>query len=162
VNHGKPAIAATSKPGQFIGPGVVAAKAAGPAYKPAAERSAAPAGKTLVAAKGTTVPRPNTAVHNIPRPPSSTNSGPPAQTAARNVPHPPSASSVKPALLEKPSTPHPQSTLRASNNSAPHPSAAPKSAPHSSSTTQVKSSAHAQAAPRPEKPPEEHGRESTR
>jgi hypothetical protein len=161
VNHGKPAIAATSKPGQFTGPGVVAAKAAGPAYKPAAQRSAAPAGKTLVAAKGTTVPRPNTAEHNTPRPPSS-HSIPPARTAARNVPHPPSASTVKPASPEKPGAPHPQ-TLRASNNSAPHPGAASKSAPHPSSTAHastahVKSSAHAQAAARPEKPPEEHGK----
>jgi hypothetical protein len=43
VNHGKPAIAATAKPGEFSGAGVVAAKAAAPSYKPVNERTAAPA-----------------------------------------------------------------------------------------------------------------------
>ena len=43
VNHGKPAIAATPKPGQFSGKGVVVAKAAAPSYKPVAARAAAPA-----------------------------------------------------------------------------------------------------------------------
>jgi hypothetical protein len=41
MNHGKPPIAATPKPGAFSGPGVVAAKAAAPSYKPVAARSAA-------------------------------------------------------------------------------------------------------------------------
>jgi len=165
VNHGKPAIAATSKPAQFTGPGVVAAKAAGPSYKPAAERSARPAGKTVAAEKGTTVARPNTAEHNVPRPPSSSHSNPPAQTSARNVPRPPSASE-KPTSPGKPSVPHSQSTVRASNNSVPHPSATPKNAPHSSSASQEqekekeKSSPHPQAATRSEKPPEEHARKA--
>ena len=39
VNQGKPAIAATAKPGQFSGGGVVAAKAAAPSYKPATART---------------------------------------------------------------------------------------------------------------------------
>lgn len=39
-NHGKPAIAATAKPADFSGHGVVAAKAAAPSYKPATARSA--------------------------------------------------------------------------------------------------------------------------
>jgi hypothetical protein len=43
VNHGKPAIAATAKPGQFSGSGVVAAKAAAPSYKPVTARAGAPA-----------------------------------------------------------------------------------------------------------------------
>ncbi len=43
ANHGKPAIAATAKPGEFSGTGVVAAKAAAPAYKPATARAATPA-----------------------------------------------------------------------------------------------------------------------
>jgi hypothetical protein len=41
VNNGKPAIAATAKPGEFSGAGVVAAKAAAPSYKPATARTAA-------------------------------------------------------------------------------------------------------------------------
>jgi WXXGXW repeat (2 copies) len=38
-NHGKPTIVATSKPAEFSGHNVVAAKAAAPSYKPAATRS---------------------------------------------------------------------------------------------------------------------------
>jgi hypothetical protein len=40
MNRGKPAIAATAKPGEFSGRGVVAAKAAAPSYKPATARKA--------------------------------------------------------------------------------------------------------------------------
>jgi hypothetical protein len=46
ANHGKPAIAATAKPGVFSGAGVVAARAAAPNYKPATARKAAPATAT--------------------------------------------------------------------------------------------------------------------
>jgi YXWGXW repeat-containing protein len=57
VNHGKPAIAATAKPGEFAGAGVVAAKAAAPSYKPVTARAAAPAAADKAAA------RPATATH---------------------------------------------------------------------------------------------------
>jgi len=57
ANKGKPAIAATAKPGEFSGAGVVAAKAAAPSYKPVTARAAAPAG-----AKDA-VPRTATASH---------------------------------------------------------------------------------------------------
>jgi hypothetical protein len=61
VNQGKPAIAATAKPGEFSGAGVVAAKAAAPSYKPATARAetkeAAPTGAKEAA------PRPATAAH---------------------------------------------------------------------------------------------------
>jgi hypothetical protein len=40
VNHGKPAVAATAKPAQLSGRGVVAARAAAPSYKPPAARHA--------------------------------------------------------------------------------------------------------------------------
>lgn len=56
-NHGKPAIAATAKPGDFSGRNVVAAKAAAPSYKPATARSAARTPENQTPA------RPNTAVH---------------------------------------------------------------------------------------------------
>jgi len=42
ANHGKPAIAATAKPSEFSGRGIVAAKAAAAGYKPATARTAAP------------------------------------------------------------------------------------------------------------------------
>jgi len=60
VNHGKPAIAATARPGDFKGSGVVQAREAGEPYRPAAERG---------------VPRPNENAagggreNNVPRPP---------------------------------------------------------------------------------------------
>ena len=49
TNHGRPAVAATARPGEFSGKGVVAARAAGgtyhaPAMSPRAARGAAPAG----------------------------------------------------------------------------------------------------------------------
>ena len=40
ANHGKPAVAATAKPAQFSGRGIVAARAAAPSYKPPAARHA--------------------------------------------------------------------------------------------------------------------------
>jgi len=43
ANHGKPPVAATSRPGDFSGKGVVAAKAEGAPYHPAPSRSGAPA-----------------------------------------------------------------------------------------------------------------------
>src|ERR1700678_358455 len=43
VNHGRPPVAATSRPGTFSGGGVVAAKSAGAPYRPPAQRSEAPA-----------------------------------------------------------------------------------------------------------------------
>ena len=125
VNHGKPAVAATAKPGQFNGPGVVSAKAAGAAYKPATERTATPAAKPAASEKAATGAHPN----NVPRPPASSHSNPPPQNNARNAPHPPSAS-------EKSAPTHPQST--AHNNPEPHPGAASKGAPHPSSPSPAK------------------------
>jgi hypothetical protein len=46
TNHGKPAIAATAKPTEFSSRGVVAAKAAGPSYRPPSARSAGPGSAT--------------------------------------------------------------------------------------------------------------------
>jgi WXXGXW repeat (2 copies) len=63
VNHGKPAIAATAKPTQFSGPGIVAARAAAPSYRPSTARAAAPAGANNA------VSRPVTAVHPKDLPP---------------------------------------------------------------------------------------------
>jgi hypothetical protein len=61
VNRGKPAIAATAKPGEFSGAGVVAAKAAAPSYKPATAR-AETKGAAPTAAKEA-ASRPATAAH---------------------------------------------------------------------------------------------------
>jgi WXXGXW repeat (2 copies) len=73
-NHGRPAIAATAKPGEFSGAGVVAARAAAPSYKPATARTAAPGaapagGRPAAPAETTTTSRPNTAIHPNDLPP---------------------------------------------------------------------------------------------
>jgi hypothetical protein len=52
VNHGKPAVAATAKPGEFRGAGVVPARAAAP-YKGATGKEAAKTGGTARETKGT-------------------------------------------------------------------------------------------------------------
>jgi hypothetical protein len=63
VNHGKPPIAATVKPAEFRGHGVVAAKAAARAYMPPSARTAAQPGA------GNTASRPAVPVHPNDRPP---------------------------------------------------------------------------------------------
>ena len=57
VNHGRPAIAATARSGEFSGHDVVAAKAAGPSYRPATARSAGPARATAEAPRAENAPR---------------------------------------------------------------------------------------------------------
>jgi YXWGXW repeat-containing protein len=63
VNRGKPSIAATPRPAQFSGHGVIAAKAAAKSYRPPAARPAAPA------RAGNAAPRPATAYHPNDLPP---------------------------------------------------------------------------------------------
>jgi WXXGXW repeat (2 copies) len=68
VNKGKPSVAATAKPGEFSGSGVVAAKAAAPTYKPVSARAAAPGAapaeaKDKASEAKDTAARPATAAH---------------------------------------------------------------------------------------------------
>ena len=57
VNHGKPAVAATARPAEFSGRGVVAAKAA-PSYKPPTARSVTPARATNAASPSVSTAHP--------------------------------------------------------------------------------------------------------
>jgi len=79
VNHGKPSIAATPRPAEFSGHGVVAAKSAAKNYQPATARSAAaPArGNPAEAARSNTTERSASPVHANQLPPLNrpTNSG---------------------------------------------------------------------------------------
>jgi len=59
VNHGKPAIAATARPAEFNGRGIVKAKAAGRAYKPPTARTAASTATRTAASQPVTVVHPN-------------------------------------------------------------------------------------------------------
>jgi hypothetical protein len=70
VNHGKPAVAATPKPGEFKGAGAVPAKEAGGPYTPPANRGKAePTGNEQAARPQSNVPKPPTAVHPNDLPP---------------------------------------------------------------------------------------------
>ncbi len=143
VNHGKPAIAATAKPGEFSGRGVVAAKAAGAPFKPAAAR---PAAAEHAAAPAHNVPRPPSATNNKEAAPRPENTARPASAehaagpAHNTVPRPPSASN-KEAAPRMANTSRPAAAPHAA--AAPHPAAAPHAA----------APAHASAAPKPQSHP---------
>ncbi len=167
VNHGKPAIAATERPGQFSGHGVVAAKKAGAPYKPApgANRAAAssrtnnvprPGNKTENnAARPESKVRTTPAAHNnVARPPNTSNraSTPRAANAARpehaaperNVPRP-SNTSHQPTMSHE-NAPHPQAAPRMEHTATPR-----ASTPH---TEKAPSAPHQERAPRPESHPQ--------
>jgi hypothetical protein len=64
ANHGRPPVAATSRPGEFSGRGIVAARAEGAPYHPAPSHPRAPtAGAGLPAEGGTSVPHNDQPTH---------------------------------------------------------------------------------------------------
>ncbi len=164
TNHGRPAVAATARPGEFSGRGVVAAKSAGapyhaPAMSPKEARAAAPAG---IRPPENRPEKGNTARESTPRAPEShmakpvprENTRPSTETKAENKPAPapkargsapraPESHMAKPAPREDNARPANES--RAENKPAPAPKAresAPKeSAPKAS-----------HPAPKPQKP----------
>jgi WXXGXW repeat (2 copies) len=163
VNHGSPAVAATSKPGQFEGKGVVPAKAgnavvpatlAKPATVPAgaAPGGAAPAGAAALEKKQpleTTHPAaitggPPKTAHTPPKPLATT--GTPAKTTALKPPTPAAR-----AVVAKPvAPPHP-----AVAHAPPHPVAAahPVAAPHPVAARPPPPRPVAAKPPPPKKPP---------
>jgi hypothetical protein len=152
-NHGHPAIAATAKPGEFTGKGVVAAREVGPAAarpaatpvpavlpatgaKPPANRpvaNATPENKrppTTVAhatTNGAVPPKPLNAVAKPPaiRPPVAPHPAAPRMAAIAKPPAPPHVAAARPAS-------HPVATHPAPRP-APHPPARPKAPPHNDS-----------------------------
>lgn len=110
-NHGRPAIAATARPAQFSGRGVVAARAAAASYRPATARSHATVGRNRAPATRTEA-RP--AERTTPR----TEARPTERTAPRTEAHPaaprtearpterttPQRATPPPARPEKPAT----------------------------------------------------------
>lgn len=117
VNHGRQAIAATARPGEFSGHGVVAAKAAGAPFKaPASGGAAKPAANNAVPRPGNNSGRPAIAEHAAT--PATHNTVPRPATAPRenvaqpsHVPHP--------AVAPQAAPPHVNAAPRA--QSAPHP-----------------------------------------
>ena len=157
VNQGKPAIAATPKPGAFSAG--VPAKQLGAPYNAAANRSAAkPSPSTPAARRENNVTRPGTVQRSTP-------------AARNNVPRPPSASENTPRTAENASrnestprpenAPHQEASPRAETASrpenAPHPQAAtreaaprPENAPHAETEARPQAAARPQAEPHPE------------
>jgi len=152
-NHGHPAIAATSKPGEFTGKGVVAAREVGPAAAPARPAAAAPAAAGARPPGAENRPAANATPENkgpaAAAPHAATNGATPARplnTAAR----PPEA--AKPAVAARPAAPAPRVAAvvkppapphaaprpaaprpvaaRPAPRPAPHPPAKPKAPPH--------------------------------
>ena len=154
VNHGNPAIAATSKPGQFEGKGVVPARA-GNAATPAtlAKPNAAPAGAARAGAAalekkqpiGGTHPATATGIPPESTPPKSTNLQPkPLATAA-----PPKAAAVKPSPAPRAAAVKPPPHPAAVRPPAPsHPAAARPPAPRPAAPRPA-----AAKPPPPKKPP---------
>ena len=147
ANHGKPPIAATSKPGVLSGSGVVAARAAAPYHAAAPAAARATTARNANPAGGGT--RPLVTAHAAP---SSKSASRPAATQPRSASRPASAqlrSTSRPAVTQARSASRPAATQA---RSAPRPAAAqPRSAPRSAA-------AQARSAPRPtagEKPKEE-------
>ena len=142
VNHGKPAIAATSKPGVFSGGGVVAAKAAAP-YHPAAAQPKSVARPAATEPK--TAARPAAAQpKSVARPAAAE-----PKTAARPA-------AAEPKTAARPAAAQPKTAARpaaAQPKSEPRPAAAqPKSAPRPAAA-QPKSVARPAAAPKEEHNP---------
>jgi hypothetical protein len=115
ANHGAPAVAATARPGEFSGHGVVAAKAGAEYHAPsvspkearapasAANHSPAPGGSTAANRPFTPPNKSNSANSNR------TESAPRTENARpQNQPHAESAPKSKPANAPKPSKPAPK------------------------------------------------------
>ncbi len=104
ANHGSPAVAATARPSEFSGRGVVAARAAGapyhaPAMSPREARAPAPAANRVNAANRPFTPPAHT--QSTPR----TENSHPQNARAENQSHPQSESKAKPAATPKHQSP---------------------------------------------------------
>jgi hypothetical protein len=168
VNNGKPAVAATQRPGEFKGPGVVTAKAAGapyhaPTMSPKEARANAPAKAGAGARPAENRPAAGRPAENRPNapasrpfvPPSKNNANRPAENARPSEARP-SEARPSPAPRENnprpnESRPAPQARESAPHQNAPRPApqaheAAPRPAPQREAAPQK------EAAPRPQRP----------
>jgi hypothetical protein len=126
VNHGKPPIAATSKPGVFSGRGVVAAKAAAPYHRaaPAAANRIAPRSPNPAASASAKERRvaPAPVERHVAPAPVERHVGP--APVERHVGPAPVERGVAPAPVERHVAPAPVERRSAPPQSAPHPSGA--------------------------------------
>jgi len=158
VNQGKPAIAATPKPGAFNAG--VPAKQAGAPYKPEGKSAAAqlPA-KTPPAQPANNVPRPSTAERSSPEPRNEVprpTTAPEKATAPRpeNTPRPVENASRNESKPQPESAPHPEAAPRAETASRPENAPHPEAAAKPENTPRAEGQAHPEAAPRAEARPE--------
>ena len=101
VNHGKPGVAATTKPGVFKGPGVVAAKAAAPYHPPANPVNTAAANREVPRLENT-VARPAIESHNVAPHPAVSAPAPVIKRAAAPPPPQPRPAAVHAAPVPEP------------------------------------------------------------
>jgi hypothetical protein len=155
VNQGRPGIAATAKPGELSGRGVVAARQAGAPYKAANNRAAAPSAANSTPRTGnstvrTESTRSSSATHeNVPRPAIGSNT----QGVARSQPVP------RPQIAQR-SESHVQNLYRpapvahtqpaARQESTPRPQAQPQSMSRPAPAAHAQPAARQEAAPRPQ------------
>ena len=124
-NHGQPAVAATAKPGEFTGKGVVAAKEEKPT-------SALPGSKP--AGVGTIAPGANAPI-------SSDRKAPPAKTLAKPeeaTPPQPANVGTKPAVVGKPPSTEPKANVEAKPNAEARPNTEAKKPPNISDKPEAK------------------------
>ena len=137
VNHGRPAVAATVKPGKFSGPGVVAAKAAGaryhaPAISPREARTSATAGNHSATPNAANRPfsKPNTSNNSNSTGPKNAHKGgkkPAHPNEIHRAQHKPLTRSPSSHALNQAQKVRPASKPHAQN--APHPAPKPSHAP---------------------------------
>jgi hypothetical protein len=157
VNHGKPAVAATARPGNFKGAGVVPAKAAAP-YKGATGKGAANARGANAAGANTSPNHPNAPAHTT----TPAHNAEHTNTGATSE-HKTAGAGAKPPAREKAAptetTPHtttPHTTTPRTESTAkaqPKHEAAPKSQPQQHEAAPRQQPQH-EAAPRPQ--PQQH------
>jgi hypothetical protein len=171
ANHGRPAVAATAKPGEFSGKGVVAAKSAGgtyhaPAMSPKEARASGPAGNRAEAPKSEARPessseamkRENGSGHPAAEPKNNAmkNSRPESENKGSNMAH--ESHSAKPPASH--TTPHAESKPPSHPASESHAESKPKSEPRAESRPAPKPSAPKESAPRSSAPRESAPKES--
>jgi len=169
-NHGRPAVAATAKPGEFSGKGVVTAKAAGapyhaPTISPKEARASGPGGNKGAAARpAETRPAEKGAAANRP---AENHAAPAGAAKAANRPAPKSNNKPEGANRpeanrpesERPGAAHPAPAAKESHPSESHPAKAPAPSSHASAPRKESApkaeTAHPEGKPRTESAPKE-------
>jgi hypothetical protein len=162
VNHGKPAVAATAKPGEFKGAGVVPAKAAA-SYKGATGKEAAKTGGAATEHKGAT-PAAKSSASSREKPPSSESTPKkttPRSTASRTESTPKSETEPKAtpkAKAEPKAQPEheaaPKAEPKATPKATPKAKAAPKAQPEHEAAPKAEPKATPKAKAEPKAQPE--------